>query len=121
MDGRVQLPVIHFLQKRFQAEYVDLITEPGPNRILAEGRDSERVESIFARLRISVEKHESVGVAVVGHHDCAGNPVPKEEQVEQVRRAVRTIRQRYDGLTVIGLWIDERWVVHELEADAAAG
>ena len=29
MDGRVQLPVIKFLQERFKAEYVDIISEPG--------------------------------------------------------------------------------------------
>ena len=29
IDGRVQLPVIRYLQKRFDAEYVDSITEAG--------------------------------------------------------------------------------------------
>lgn len=36
MDGRVQLPVIKYLQDRFKVQYVDTITEPGPNLILAE-------------------------------------------------------------------------------------
>jgi len=31
MDGRVQLPVINYLKERFSANYVDMITEPGPN------------------------------------------------------------------------------------------
>ena len=31
MDGRVQLPVIRFLQERFKVDYVDVISEPGPN------------------------------------------------------------------------------------------
>ncbi len=35
MDGRVQLPVIKYLQKHFNVDYVDSITEPGPNLILA--------------------------------------------------------------------------------------
>ena len=32
-DGRVQLPVISYLQKRFNVQYVDSITEPGPNQM----------------------------------------------------------------------------------------
>ncbi|RKX75878.1 MAG: hypothetical protein DRP87_13470 [Spirochaetes bacterium] len=35
MDGRVQLAVIKYLQRRFDVDYVDTITEPGPNLILA--------------------------------------------------------------------------------------
>jgi hypothetical protein len=30
MDGRVQLPVIHFMQQHTKARYVDTVTEPGP-------------------------------------------------------------------------------------------
>ena len=33
MDGRVQLPVIRHMKERFNAEYVDSITEPGPNNL----------------------------------------------------------------------------------------
>jgi len=34
MDGRVQLPVITYLQKRFGVEHVDSITAAGPNRLV---------------------------------------------------------------------------------------
>ena len=36
MDGRVQLPVIRYLQDRIEVLYVDSVTEPGPVRSLAE-------------------------------------------------------------------------------------
>ena len=39
MDGRVQLPVIKYLQKRFNVEYVDSITEAGPNLVLSEHKN----------------------------------------------------------------------------------
>ena len=74
MDGRVQIPVIQYLKDRFDADYVDAVTEPGPNRILAEDADTRIRQSIDRRVGISVEGHGSVGIAVVGHHDCAGNP-----------------------------------------------
>ena len=38
MDGRVQLPVISYMMDRFGADCVDVISEPGPNRIIAEGK-----------------------------------------------------------------------------------
>ncbi len=114
MDGRVQLPVIEYLQKRFGAEYVDSITEPGPILILAEESNSNLVESIFNRIRISVDRHNSVGIAVVGHHDCAANPATKDQQVKQIADAIRLIKHRYSDIEIIGLWGGENWEVTEL-------
>lgn len=114
MDGRVQLPVIDFLQQRFGAEHVDSITEPGPIRILARQDDHAAVKSIVTRLKISIEKHGSSGVAVAGHHDCAGNPAGKEEQLEQIRQSLQFLQERFQGLEMIGLWVDAQWKVHEV-------
>ena len=114
MDGRTQLPVIKYLQKRFNVEHVDSINEPGPNLILTEEKDTALIRSIFDRLKISIENHNSVGVAIVGHHDCAGNPAPKEEQIEQVRKAIQTVRKEYERIEIIGLWVDENWEVREV-------
>lgn len=113
IDGRVQLPVIHHLQQHFDAEYVDSITEPGPNKILAEGTDAEVIQSILHRLRISVEKHNSVGVAIVGHHDCAANPAGKDEQIAHIQAAIQYLREHYPTLDILGLWVDEHWGVQE--------
>lgn len=114
MDGRIQIPVINFLQQRFDVEYVDVITEPGPNRILAQQTDPHLVKSILDRVKISVERHHSRAVAIVGHHDCAGNPAPQEEQALHTRQAVEFVRQQYGEIKVIGLWVDEQWQVHEI-------
>ncbi len=114
MDGRVQLPVIEYLQERFNVDYVDSITEPGPNLILAQQNDINIVESIFNRLKISIDHHASVGIAVAGHYNCAGNPVPKELQTLHTFDAIRYIKRRYSDLEIIGLWIDENWKVSEL-------
>ena len=114
MDGRVQTPVIAFLRERFRADYVDTVTEPGPNGILAAGEDPTTIESILRRIVISVEQHGSVGIAIVGHHDCAGNPAPKEEQIAQVRKAKALLREYFRSPIVIGLWVDEAWHVHEI-------
>ncbi len=114
MDGRIQLPVITYLQKRFNTKYVDSITEPGPNLVLSKQSDSYLVESILTRLKISIEKHNSVSVAIVGHHDCAGNPAKKDEQIQHIKESIRHIRKQYEDLEIIGLWVDENWEVQEI-------
>jgi len=119
MDGRVQIPVIQYLKERFGADYVDVISEPGPNRILADGSDIAAVESIERRVRISVEHHQSVGIAVVGHHDCAGNPSPEAEQRHHTSAAVHRIRSKFGHLPVVSLWVNEDWEVSEAQDDSA--
>jgi hypothetical protein len=115
MDGRTQEPVITYLKKCFNADYVDMITEAGPNRILSEGTEAGKLAAIEARVRISVEQHSSVGIAVVGHHDCAGNPCEETEQPEHTSAAVQRISRIFPTVPVIGLWVDADWSVHELE------
>lgn len=112
MDGRVQLPVIDYIKNKFDVEFVDSVTEAGPNRMLAEG--DARVDGILARVNISVEKHDSAGIAIAGHHDCAGNPAPKETQLRHIEAAARFMRARHPGLPVVGLWVDENWRVNEV-------
>ena len=115
MDGRVQLPVIKYLQKRFNVEYVDTITEPGPNRILAENTDTDKLRSIFERVTISIEKHHSQGIAIVGHFDCAGNPALEDEQKTHLDQAVQLLRKQFQGVDIVGLWVDSRWEVHQVK------
>lgn len=117
MDGRVQLPTTEFLKERFSVDHVDMITEAGPNRILPRLTDYSLLQSVIDRLRLSVERHHSVGIAIVGHHDCAGNPAGKEEQTADTIAAVQRIRQhcsQYKDIPIIGLWIDENWSVSEI-------
>ena len=114
MDGRTQLPVIEYMMRRFAAEYVDMVTEPGPVAILAVRTNSALVESILNRIEISVRKHRSQSIAIVAHHDCAGNPQPKHIQLEQLADAVAFIQQQYAQAIVIGLWVDESRHVNEM-------
>ncbi len=114
MDGRVQKPALEYLQKRFDVEHVDSITEAAPNLILSQQKRTASVRSILERLRISIENHNSVGVAVAGHHNCAGNPAPKDEQIIHIRNAMEFLRQHCPNTEMLGLWIDENWEVHEV-------
>lgn len=114
MDGRIQEPVIAYLKTRYHKKYVDAITEPGPNRILAEGKESGLIDSVFRRLRISVEHHKSDLIAISGHADCAGNPAAKEAQMDHIQRASDVIRERYPDIRIVKLWVNSAWEVEEI-------
>jgi len=114
MDGRVQLTVINYMQKRFNAIDVDMITEPGPNKILAEGIDTATVASIMRRIDISVYKHDSKGIAIVGHEDCGGNPAGKDEQCAQLRIVRSLLKEKYPAAEIIALWVNLKGNTDEL-------
>lgn len=115
MDGRVQLPVIQFLKERFNANYVDMITEPGPNLILFKQTEKDKINSIINRVEISLKKHHSKGIAIVGHHDCAGNPAEKDYQVSHIQKSIKFFKKQYRDIEIIGLWIDANWRVSEIK------
>ncbi|MCK5127817.1 MAG: hypothetical protein KAR42_16290 [candidate division Zixibacteria bacterium] len=108
MDGRVQLPVIEWMKGRFHVDYIDMITEPGPDKILAENI-TPLVESIKNRVAISVEKHGSKVVVIVGHADCAGNPVPKEKHIEHVKLAMALVKSWNLPISICGIWMETDW------------
>jgi len=114
MDGRVQLPVIEYMKNRYGVDYVDMVTEPGPNKILAENGDKTTIESIKRRAKISVERHNSKQIAIVGHHDCAGNPTHKETQIKHILSAIKTVKSWGFDVQITGLWVDENWRVCEV-------
>ena len=114
MDGRTQLPVNEFMRARYGCDYVDTITEPGPIAILAGGGDEQLLASVWNRVDISVKKHGSAAICVVGHHDCAGNPVDRATQEEQIRQSVAVLKGRYPEADVVGLWVGESWTVEEV-------
>jgi hypothetical protein len=113
MDGRTQLPVNEWMRGKFGVDYVDTITEPGPNGILARNQE-ELVRSIRNRVLISVNGHGSRVIALIGHHDCAGNPGPKQMQVDHVMKGLDVIRSWDLPVRLLGLWVGEDWKVEAL-------
>ncbi|MFC2082532.1 carbonic anhydrase [Candidatus Bipolaricaulota bacterium] len=118
MDGRVQRPVLEHLMDRFDVPYVDTITAPGPNSILSRQEDGNAVQSILKCLEVSVHKHDTVSIAVVGHYDCAGNPGDRDHQNDDTRGAVRFLRDTYPDTPIIGLYVNETGSVEEIDISA---
>ncbi|MFC1508142.1 carbonic anhydrase [Candidatus Omnitrophota bacterium] len=110
IDGRVQKPVIEYIEKNFSVDYVDMITEPGPNKILSEGKDINIIEFLKKKVEISVEKHNSQIIAVIAHYDCAGNPEGENVQKEHLRKAVNVVTSwRFPVKKTVALWLDENF------------
>ncbi len=115
IDGRTQLPVIDYLKRKYGVDYVDNITEVAPAKVLAGRKNAVQLKAIQYRLKVSTERHSSEHVAVAAHYDCAGNPVDKKTQLEQIRKSIKTIRSWGFKGTIVGLWVDENWLVQEVE------
>lgn len=109
MDGRVQKPVYDYMKNLCNVNYVDMITAPGPDKIISKGGPMH--EHIKSEVLISVEKHASKIVAIVGHYDCKGNPVSNEEHWAEIRDSVKKIKSWKLPINVIGLWVNENWGV----------
>jgi carbonic anhydrase len=112
MDGRVQLPVTELMKEEYGVEYVDMITEAGPIKYLSENKKTGVIESIKNRVAVSINAHGSRILAVVGHHDCAGNPVDKEAQIRQMDDSISLIKSWDYDIQVVKLWVDHSWRAH---------
>ena len=114
MDGRIQEPIIKYLKDNYNITYVDIITEPGPCKILAENKDKGLVDSIMERTKISINNHGSKLIAISGHYDCAGNPYPEDTQKKQIKESIEYLKNHYPEIKIIGLWIDNKWKIKTL-------
>ncbi len=112
MDGRPLRKVADYLGTTFGVRHVDTITTAGTVRHLA--TQTEQTDALLANLAISVDKHGSTKIAVVAHHDCAGNPVPAKTQRQQIVAAVDRVRDLYPETEVIGLWLNENWIIERV-------
>ncbi len=114
IDGRVQLPLIKYLQKYYSVRYIDLVTEAGPNQILAERNDMPKVQSILDRINFSLDQHHSKGIALAGHFDCKGNAVDENTQRENIVEALKFLKGIYQDYEVIGLWVNRKYGIFRI-------
>ena len=111
MDGRIQIPVNNWIKENYSVDYVDTITEPGVEKKISESIDIERTKS---KVDISINRHKSRVIVISGHHDCAGTPVSKEEQISQISKGIEILKSWNFDAQVIGIWINENWQVEKV-------
>ena len=111
MDGRVQDAVKNYMKKNYGVDYVDMVTEPGPNKIICDENECDMaiIDDIKKRVEISVHHHGTKNLAIVGHFGCAGNPAPKETQLKQLKKCKEVIDSFGFPVEVVCLWVDGDW------------
>lgn len=112
IDGRFQIPVITWITQNYDVDYVDMITEAGMNGLLASKYFDP--SHVLRRLAISISKHNSNTIFIVGHFDCAANSVKEEVQKKQIKKAVERIKNYTLSCQVIGIWVSEYLEVEKI-------
>ena len=114
IDGRVQYPVLDYLKNNFNLDFFDSANEAGPLKILTERIDKCRLISLKEQIRTSLDAHGSRLIAVVGHHDCTGNPADRATQEQQIDDTLAYLIKAFGNeVLYVGLYVNESWEVEE--------
>ncbi|MBU0467744.1 MAG: hypothetical protein KKD07_05405 [Candidatus Omnitrophica bacterium] len=112
IDGRVQLPVINWIMGHHKVDYVDMITEPGMDGLLADNNNP--IEEINRKIRISIKNNNANMIFVVGHHDCRANPVKELVHKDQILMAVKRLKPVFSEMPIKGIWVNSEWKIVQL-------
>mgnify|MGYP006172878771 FL=1 len=113
IDGRTQEAVIGYMKQNQKVDGVDMVTLPGVDGVLS-GEHHAEMDLVKRAVTISIERHGSGVVAVVGHHDCAGNPGDREHHRVHLRKAVLKVASWNFPVQVLGLYVNDRWKIEEI-------
>jgi len=108
IDGRIQLPVLHWIREQYQIDFVDVITTAGIDGVLA---SQDNIDEIIRSINISININKSVRIFIVGHYDCRGNPVDEKTHQEYIIKSVKRLKAHWPELEIIGLWVNSHWQV----------
>ena len=115
IDGRTQEVVIDRMKQDYDIDGVDIVTFPGVDGIFSKDqRPEEMIKHIRSAVSISIEKHGSHVIAVVGHHDCAGNPGDKEHHYVHIRSAMHEVSSWNFPAQVVGFYVNEKREIEQV-------
>jgi len=80
IDGRAQLPVIHWAQQQLKVDHVDMITEPGIDGLLADQNYS--MEVINWKVGISIEKNNANGKYLQKRISTVHKSIPLDPSID---------------------------------------
>jgi len=112
IDGRAQLPALHWIREQYKIDHVDVITSAGIDGVLA---SQDNVDEIMRNINISVSTNKSSRIFIVGHFDCKGNPVDDQTHHEHITKSVQWLKTHWPKLEIIGLWMNSHWQVEVLD------
>jgi hypothetical protein len=108
IDGRTQEVVIDYMKQKYNIDGVDMVTFPGVDGLFFNEQNSTEIALIRRAVSISIERHGSQIITLVGHYDCAGNPGDREHHNKHIRRAMQEVSSWNLNTQVIGLYVNEK-------------
>lgn len=114
IDGRTQEPVIDFMKQKYGIDGVDMVTFPGVDGVISSSGNLDAIALIQNAVSISIEKHGSRIIAVVGHFDCAGNPGNREHHYAQIGKAIQLVSSWNFGAEIVGLYVNDKRQIEEV-------
>ena len=114
IDGRTQEPVIDFMKQKYGIDGVDMVTFPGVDGVVSSLGNYNTIALIRNAVSISIEKHGSRIIAVVGHFDCAGNPGNREHHYAHIGKAVQQVSSWSFDAEIVGLYVNDKWQIEEV-------
>ena len=112
IDGRIQLPIIHWLKEKYNISYVDTITNYAVDKLFS---NKNSIQEIKDNALLSISTHGSKLIVISGHYDCIENPVSKKEHMIQIKNATSIIQSWDMKVEVIGVWVNEDWELETLK------
>lgn len=104
IDGRFQTAIINYIKSKYYINQVDMITFAGADKISS--FDSNKVTYIKSNVEISLNAHNSGLLVLVGHEDCAGNPVTVNNHKNDIIHGINTLKSwKLPFKEYIGLFI----------------
>lgn len=121
IDGRAIIAAHDWMREHCDVQYIDSLTEPGMDGWLGNMSPEQRMW-LKHKIEISTMGHGSRIITVVGHDECAGNPVSPEKHHVEVKQGVSLVQDLLRELDildaeVIPLWaqmIGGRWVAERI-------
>lgn len=114
IDGRTQEPVIDFMKQKYGIDGVDMVTFPGVDGVASSLGNFNTIALIRNAVSISIEKHGSRIIAVVGHFDCAGNPGNREHHYAHIGKALQQVSSWNFDAEIVGLYVNDKWQIEEV-------
>jgi hypothetical protein len=109
IDGRTQEVVIDYMKQKYNIDGVDMVTFPGADGLFSNEQNLPEIVALIRRaVSISIERHGSQIIALVGHYDCAGNAGDREHHNKHIRRAMQEVSSWNLNTQVIGLYVNEK-------------
>jgi hypothetical protein len=82
--------------------------------IISSSGNLDYIASIRNAVSISIEKHGSQIIAVVGHFDCAGNPGNREHHYAHVNKAIQQVSSWNFDAQIVGLYVNDKRQIEEV-------